>query len=249
MLFDPGGRIVAKMGPRGSIRMLFALLMKNDETGAGTTLSLAIVAFRLGVEVVGPSGDNGSSEHFSNLAATSMHKHSSLALIATLSATVAFADSGPAAGKAVPALKVDAVAGPMTGETKDFAAERKDKPTIYIFVQAEPFGRPTARFLKVLDQELGKDRPDVQIIAVWLTDDVAKSKEYLPKAQMSLQLGQTVWAVYPGDKTGPADWGIDVGVQVTAIVADGAKVVKSFDYNSVNDTVVPDVLKKLPAKK
>jgi hypothetical protein len=177
----------------------------------------------------------------------------------------AYAESGPAAKADVPALKVDAVAGLVTGETKDFAAERKEKPTVYVFVQADKFDRPIGRFLKVLDQELnGEDtakqrggrprflkegRPDVQVIAVWLTDDVDKSKDYLPKAQMSINLSQTVWSVYTGDKSGPTGWNIDVAASVTAVVADGAKVVKSFDYISVNDTVVPDVLKVLPAKK
>lgn len=163
--------------------------------------------------------------------------------------TLAYAESGPAAKADVPALKVDAVAGLVTGETKDFAAERKDKPTIYAFVQADKFDRPIGRFLKVLDQELGKDRTDVQVIAVWLTDDVEKSKAYLPRAQMSINLTQTVWSVYTGDKSGPAGWNIDVAASVTAVVADGDKVVESFDYISVNDTVVPDVLKVLPAKK
>lgn len=163
--------------------------------------------------------------------------------------SLGFADSGPAAKADVLALKVDAVAGLVTGETKNFAAERKDQPTIYLFVQADKFDRPIARFIKVLDQELGKERPDVQIIAVWLTDDVEKSKAYLPRAQMSLNLSQTVWSVYTGDKAGPAGWNIDVAASVTAVVADGPKVVKSFDYISVNDTVVPDVLKVLPAKK
>jgi len=172
-----------------------------------------------------------------------------LSLSLLLFPLAALADSGPPEGNEVPALKVDAVAGLVTGETKDFAAERKAMPTIYVFVQADKFDRPTARFLKVLDQELAKDRPDVQVIAVWLTDDVAKSKEYLPKAQMSIQLGQTVWSVHDGDKSGPKGWNIDIAANVTAVVADGAKVVKSFDYRSVNDTVVPDVLKKLPAKK
>lgn len=163
--------------------------------------------------------------------------------------SVAQADSGPAEGSEVPALKVDAVAGLVSGETKDFAAERKAMPTIYVFVQADKFDRPIGRFLKVLDQELAKDRADVQVIAIWLTDDVKKSKEYLPRAQMSINLSQTVWSVYSGDKSGPPGWNIDVAAHVTAVVADGAKVVKSFDYRSVNDTVVPEVLKNLPAKK
>jgi hypothetical protein len=164
-------------------------------------------------------------------------------------ASIGLGDSGPAAGTEVPALKVDAVAGLVTGETKDFAAERKAMPTIYVFVQADKFDRPIGRFLKVLDQELAKDRADVRIIAVWLTDDVEKSKAYLPRAQMSINLSQTVWTVYSGDKAGPPNWSIDVAANVTAVVADGAKVVQSFDYRSVNDTVVPEVLKKLPAKK
>src|SRR5437868_345806 len=85
--------------------------------------------------------------------------------LAVFLVTLVRADSGPAEKSDVPALKVDAVAGLVTGETKDFAAERKDMPTIYVFVQADKFDRPLARFLKVLDQELGKDRPDVQVIA------------------------------------------------------------------------------------
>jgi hypothetical protein len=170
-------------------------------------------------------------------------------VFAAVVTSLAYAASGPAEKSDVPALKVDAVAGLVTGETKDFAAERKDMPTIYVFVQADKFDRPIGRFLKVLDQELGKDRPDVQVIAVWLTDDVQKSKEYLPRAQMSISLTQTVWSVYTGDKAGPTGWNIDVASSVTAVVADGMKVIKSFEYISVNDTVVPDVLKVLPAKK
>ena len=170
-------------------------------------------------------------------------------VVVLLLTSLVHADSGPAEKAEVPALKVDAVAGLVSGETKDFAAERKDKPTIYVFVQADKFDRPIARFLKVLDQELGKNRPDVQVIAVWLADDAQKSKDYLPRAQMSINLRQTVWSVYGGDKSGPTGWNIDVASSVTAVVADGAKVVKSFDYISVNDTVVPDVLKVLPAKK
>jgi len=157
--------------------------------------------------------------------------------------------AGPADGNEVPSLKVAAVAGLVTGEEKDFAAERKEQPTIYVFVQADKFDRPIGRFLKTLDQELVKNRKDVQVIAVWLTDDAQKSKDYLPKAQQSIQLEQTVWSVFPGEKSGPAGWNIDIAVTVTVVVADGAKVVKSFDFNSINDTVVPEVLAKLPSKK
>ncbi len=159
------------------------------------------------------------------------------------------AETGLAPGAEVPELKVAAVAGVVSGEERNFAEDRKEKPTIYVFVQQETFGRPTGRFLSVLDQELAKDRGDVQVIAVWLADDVEKAKEYLPRAQQSLRLSQTVWSVFPGEKTGPAGWNIDVADHVTAVVAEGNKATKSFAYKSVNDTVVPEVLKALPEKK
>ena len=53
-------------------------------------------------------------------------------------------ESGPKAGDKVPALKVFGVVGTVEGKEADFAADRKDKPTIYIFVQAKKAGYPSA---------------------------------------------------------------------------------------------------------
>src|SRR2546427_6888489 len=89
-------------------------------------------------------------------------------------------ESGPRAGSKVAALKVITATGEGAGNEVDYAAERGVKPTIYIFVQADKWDRPTARFLRALDQELAKRSDDGQVIAVWLTDDVEKAKEYLP---------------------------------------------------------------------
>jgi len=55
---------------------------------------------------------------------------------------------------------------------------RKDKPTVYVFVQAEKWDRPMFRFIKTIDEKLGDAG---QVVAVWLTDDADKSKTYLPK--------------------------------------------------------------------
>ena len=157
--------------------------------------------------------------------------------------------SGPTAGSNVEPLKVIAATGDNVGKDVDYSVDRKGKPTVFIFVQADKWDRPVARFLRTLDQTLAKDRADVQIIAVWLTEDVAKSKEYLPKAQESLQLSQTTFAVHPGDKNGPAGWGIDADAHLTAIVAQDQKVTASFGFRSVNETDVPAVIKELkPAK-
>src|SRR5438132_47823 len=106
-----------------------------------------------------------------------------LALVFAPGTVRAQVESGPSAGSKVEVLKAVAVTGDAAGKEVDYAAQRKEKPTIFVFVQADKWDRPVARFLRALDQALAKDRNDVHIIAVWLTDDVAKSKEYLPKAE------------------------------------------------------------------
>ena len=74
-------------------------------------------------------------------------------------------ESGPKGGDKVPALKAFGVAGSVEGKEADFAAERKDLPTVYLFVQAEEGGipvggRPLARFMKALDRDVTKDAED-----------------------------------------------------------------------------------------
>jgi len=158
-------------------------------------------------------------------------------------------DSGPKAGDKVEPLKVLLAVGDDAGKEKDLAAEQAKKTAVFVFVQADKWGRPMARFLRTLDEELNKNRTDVRISAVWLTDDVDKSKDYLPRAQESLKLQQTTLAVHKGDKSGPNGWGINMDAHVTAVVTQGGKVVASFGFVSVNETDVPAVVKKLPEKK
>jgi hypothetical protein len=157
-------------------------------------------------------------------------------------------DSGPSSGSKVEPLKVAAVTGDDAGQELDFAAKRGNKPTLFVFIQADKWDRPVARFLVTLDRELNKDRPDVAVIAVWLTDDVEKSKEYLPRAQQSMNLSQTALAVYPGDKNGPPGWSINPGAHLTAVVADEGRVAASFAFRSLNETNVPAVLEKVKPK-
>jgi hypothetical protein len=169
-----------------------------------------------------------------------------LVLAGTLAAQV---ESGPGVNSKVEPLKVAVVTGDDAGKEIDLAARRKEKPAIYVFIQADRWDRPMARFLRTLDQDLNRDRKDVPVIAVWLTEDVDKSKEYLPKAQQSLQFAQTTLAVHPGDKSGPKGWGINADAHLTVVVAENGKVTASLGYNSINETAVPDVLKKLAPKK
>jgi hypothetical protein len=150
--------------------------------------------------------------------------------------------SGPAKGEKVPSLKVFDATGEHQGKEADYAAERKDKPTIYLFVQQDKWDRPMARFLKRLDEAVNKAGESSLVVAVWLTDDVDKTKQYLPKAQQSLQFQATALTCYPGGKAGPKDWGVNADAHLTVVAANQQKVLATFGYRSVNETDVPAVL-------
>ena len=160
--------------------------------------------------------------------------------------------TGPAKGEKVPALKVQDVTGLNKDKEVDYAAERKDKPTVYFLIQADKFDRPMNRFMKELDNAVKKDLPDVYAVAVWLTDDKDKTKELLPRVQQSVQYEATALTYFPGDKAGPKDWNVYSEAFVTVVIAGKGKVTETFGYRSVNETDVKGVLevvKKAAEKK
>ncbi|QDU22604.1 hypothetical protein [Urbifossiella limnaea] len=160
-------------------------------------------------------------------------------------------DSGPKAGEKVTVLKAYGVVGTVEGKEADFAAERKNDPTVYLFVQSEHFGRPMARFIKVLDEKLKTANEKAGVVAVWIGDKEAftKNKDYLPRVQMSLKLENTAYAAHEGEKSGPNGWGLNADAHVTVVVADKGKVAKSFAFVSVNETDVRSVLAAVKGEK
>ena len=164
-----------------------------------------------------------------------------VSLLGLLAAELARADvaSGPKEGEKVATLKVYAVTGEPKDQEVDYAGLRKDNPTVYVFVSAKDFGRPMFRFLKKLDEDLGDDG---LVVAVWLTEDADKSREYLPKiSQYFKGAALTVF----GGTAAPKDWAINPDAHLTAVVAHKGKVVKSFGYMSLNETDVPEVVEML----
>ena len=155
-------------------------------------------------------------------------------------------ESGPKSGEKVEPLKAYGLIGAVENKEADFAAERKDAPTVYLFVQGEHFGRPTARFMKALDGEVAKADETAAAVAVWLGDKDAleKNKEYLPRVQTSLKLERTAIAAH-GEKSGPNGWGINPDAHLTVVVVNKGKVAKSFALTSVNETDVRPVLAEL----
>lgn len=154
-------------------------------------------------------------------------------------------ESGPSVGAEVSALNVFAVTGDMAGKDVDLAKERGNKPTIYVFVPHERFDRPIARFLKELEKSVKDIGGEAQIVTVFLTDDPDKTKAYLPKAQMSLQFTANPLVVFPSAKMSPNGWAVNSDAHVTAVVVQSGKVAATFGYRSVNETVVPEIVKAL----
>ena len=164
-------------------------------------------------------------------------------------AVFAQTESGPKAGSKIEPLQVHVTTGDDANKKVDLAAEGKKKTIVFVFVQADKWDRPMARFLKELDKAVNAKRNDVSIAAVWLTDDVEKSKDYLPKAQMSIQLEKTLWTVFPGEKSGPRGWDINNNAHMTVVITEAGKIGHSAGYMSVNETDVRGVMQKLPKKK
>jgi hypothetical protein len=161
-----------------------------------------------------------------------------ISLLAMLLTGLARADvaSGPKEGENVAPLKVYAVTGEPKDKQVDYANLRKDKPTVFVFVSAKDFDRPMFRFIKKLDEDLGDDG---LVVAIWLTDNADKSKEYLPK--ISQYFKSAALTVFDG-VGGPKDWGINADAHLTAVVAHKGKVVKAFGYISLNETDAPEVV-------
>ncbi len=150
--------------------------------------------------------------------------------------------SGPKVGDKAEDFTAHGVVGIIDGKDGSYIKERKGDPTIYVFVSAENFKRPTAQFLKGLDTAL-KDAPDkAAVVAVWLAEKPDMIKEYLPKAQMSLNFVNTSLGVFAGEKSGPKNWGINPDAHVTVVGVKNGKVTTVSAYESVNGTDVRKVL-------
>ncbi|MCS6865521.1 MAG: hypothetical protein RMJ56_16885 [Gemmataceae bacterium] len=147
--------------------------------------------------------------------------------------------SGPKESQKAPALKVFAVSGDPKDKEVDFVALRQEKPTVFAFLAAKDFDRPMFRYLKKLEEELGQDG---LLVAIWLTDDADQAKEYLGK--IAQYFNTSALTVY-GKASGPDEWGINSDARLTAVVVHQGRVVKSFGYQSLNETDAPAVAETL----
>src|SRR4051794_21053111 len=102
---------------------------------------------------------------------------------ALLTATAQDVQSGPKVGNKVADLKVYDATGENKEKSVDYAALRKDKTTVFLFISEGKFSRPMNKFMKTLDTQIEKELKGVYAVAVFVTDDEDKAKEFLPKVQ------------------------------------------------------------------
>ena len=158
-------------------------------------------------------------------------------------------ESGLKADVKIPELKAFGVVGDVTDKSIDFAKERGDKPTVYLFVNSAKFDRPIARYMRELDQKAGEAAEHVLVVAVWVGGELDKNKEYLPKVNQSLKFDRTAMACFEGMAPGPNGWGLNEEAHLTTVVAFKGKVIQSFAYRSTNEKDVPAVLTELKKAK
>lgn len=169
-----------------------------------------------------------------------------LALICTATAAALAAEgdvtSGPAVDQKTPALKVFDATGEQAGKDVDYTALRGDKPTVYMFIKDPSWSRPMARFVRAVDAAVNDLGKDTYVVAVWLTPNVQRTKEYLPKAQRSIKLQRTALCVYVDGVAGPAEWNVNDSADLTTVIAVGGKVTTTFGFVSVNETLARRVV-------
>jgi len=167
----------------------------------------------------------------------------------SLLATGQDVQSGPKVGAKVADLKVYDATGENKEKSVDYAALRKDKTTVYLFIGAGDdfkgkFTRPMNKFMKTLDTQVARELEGTYLVAVFLTGDADKTREFLPKVQSSVSYVTTALTVFDG-KDGPKGWDLNADAHLTVVIADKGKVAARFGYNSVNDTDVKGVMTEL----
>lgn len=156
-------------------------------------------------------------------------------------------DSGPPVGSKPEPLPVFVTVGEHGGEAVDLTADRQGRPTLYVFIQADRWDRPLARFVRDLDRKLGGNEvvDGVEMTLVWLTDDAPAARQYQPRGQTSLKLARTRWAVFEGGKFGPNGWAINPDAFATAVAVRDGQVAGREGFISVGEAESARVLKWL----
>jgi hypothetical protein len=163
------------------------------------------------------------------------------AVLMLMSSSAAVAvDSGPNAGDKLEPFTLSILSNGTEYQEQQWKPAADEKLTVYAFVQSSEWSRPMSRLIREVDTTLGELPGGPAMLAVWVTDDEAAAKTYLPRGRDALQLRNTTYGVF-ADPSGPNNWGINSKAALTIVIARGEKAIRSFAYISVNETDAPEV--------
>jgi hypothetical protein len=155
-------------------------------------------------------------------------------------------ESGPPVGKSIPALMVQPVKDGRAADAVDITKEHAEPVTVYMFLSADRFDRPVARVVKGLDaavQKVQVQQPTAALVLVWVAPDANAAATRIGQIQGSLQLSGE-WTIFTGGSS-PDGWALSDKAAITVVVTNKEKVTARFGYDSVNETVLPDIEKSL----
>jgi hypothetical protein len=151
-------------------------------------------------------------------------------------------ESGPKVDAKIAELKVTFVTGTNEKKEIDLAADRKDEPTVYFFVNTAKFDRPVYRFMKEVDSKLAETNEKAHGYAIWIAPPDDQKRRLTPISE-SAKFAKTDigWIA----KATPEGWGLNDDAHLTVVVAKKAKVAKVFAWKSVNETDAKAVLEAI----
>jgi hypothetical protein len=150
---------------------------------------------------------------------------------------------GPEPGTGIPSLKTFQVHGDLAGKEVDWKTQSPDHPILFVFLRSDQWDRPLARVVKKLDDLLQADRQQTKadLAIIWITKDLEKGKEYLPRAQQSLKLQASSWNILAGEVYDAQGWVLSGDLPLNLILVKKKKIAWGRAYREMSDVPVRGV--------
>ncbi|MBM3877072.1 MAG: hypothetical protein FJ386_10175 [Verrucomicrobia bacterium] len=150
--------------------------------------------------------------------------------------------SGPQPGEKVTPFKVVTMTGADAGKERDFVADFKGAPTVFVFVHGVE--RSMTPLLTVVDQYASERKETLRCAFVFLDGDRVNAGQRIPAVAGSLRLKSPVTLSVDGAE-GPGNYGLNKQCLLTLVIAKDNKVTANFALVQPGIADAPAVLKAL----
>lgn len=159
--------------------------------------------------------------------------------------------AGPELYKPIPSLKTLQIVGDQADKEINWNETAKTKPHIIAFVRSDKWDRPVARVLKQLDDALitvRKDIPDVHLGIIWVSKDIERAKEYLPKVQQSIKLQASSWNHFNGEIYDTTGWQLSGDGALNIVIVKENKAAWGRSFSTMEESIVRKTISALKNK-